>query len=145
MKSKMIVGGDEKIYALIFDKTEEVIKGLTSFAKDHNLKASHFTAIGAFKDAVLGYFDKDRKDYKRISVKEQVEVLVLTGDIAMKSDQPQVHAHVVLGRSDGSTRGGHLLEAHVWPTLEVILHESPGYLKRVPDQETGLALIDLSA
>lgn len=144
MKSKIIGRGAEKIFALIFDKSEEVIEGLISFAQDQNLKASHFTAIGAFEDAVLGYFEKDRKDYKRIPLKEQVEVLMLAGDIAMKGNQPQVHAHVIVGRSDGSTRGGHLLSAHVWPTLEVVLHESPDHLKRVPDQETGLALIDLS-
>ncbi len=144
MKSKLIAEGAEKIFALIFDKKEEVIRGLTSFAKNEHLKASHFTAIGAFEDAMLGYFDKDRKNYKRIPLTEQVEVLVLAGDIAAKSGKPQVHAHVVLGKSDGSTCGGHLLEAHVWPTLEIVLHESPDYLKRVPDQETGLALIDLS-
>ncbi len=145
MKSKIIAEGAEKIFVLIFDKGEEVVGGLTSFAKDQNLKATHFTAIGAFEDAMLGYFEKDRKDYKRIPLNEQVEVLVLAGDIAMKDGQPQVHAHAVLGRSDGTTRGGHLLGAHVWPTLEVVLHESPDYLKRVPDQETGLALIDLSS
>ncbi len=144
MKSKLIAEGAEKIFALILDKKEEVIRALTSFAKNQHLKASHFTAIGAFEDAILGYFDKERKDYKRIPVTEQVEVLVLAGDIAAKDGKPQVHGHVVLGRSDGSTYGGHLLEAHVWPTLEVVLHESPDYLKRVPDPETGLALIDLS-
>ncbi len=145
MKSKKIAEGAENVFAVVFDKGEEVVGTLTAFAKNQNLKASHFTAIGAFEDAVLGYFDKSRKDYKRIPLKEQVEVLVLAGDIAMKDGQPQIHAHVVLGRSDGSTRGGHLLGAHVWPTLEIILHESPDYLKRIPDQETGLALIDVSA
>jgi uncharacterized protein len=72
-------------------------------------------------------------------------VLVLAGDIALRDLQPQVHAHVVLGRSDGTTCGGHLLGGHVWPTLEVVLHESPNYLKRIADKETGLALIDLSS
>lgn len=143
MKTKIIAEGAEKIFALIFEKGDEVIAGLTSFAKDHNLTTCHFTAIGALQDAVLGYFDKKRKDYKKIPIKEQVEVLVLAGDIALKDLNPQVHAHTVLGRSDGTTLGGHLLEAHVWPTLEVILQQSPGYLKRVIDKETGLALIDV--
>ncbi len=117
MKNKVIAEGAERVFALIFDKGDEVISGLTSFAKDHNLTGCHFTAIGAFQDAVLGYFDKKRKDYKKIPVKEQVEVLVLAGDIALKDLNPQVHAHTVLGRSNGTTVGGHLLEAHVWPTL----------------------------
>ena len=144
MKSKLIAEGTERVFALIFEKGDEVIANLTSFAKDHNLVACHFTAIGALQDAVLGYFDKNRKDYKKIPVKEQVEVLVLAGDIALKDLEPQVHAHTVLGRPDGTTLGGHLLEAHVWPTLEVILEQSPGYLKRVVDRDSGLALIDLS-
>ena len=53
------------------------------------------------------------------------------------------HAHVVLGRSDGSAIGGHLVEAHVRPTLEVVLVETPAHLRKRIDAETGLALIDL--
>ena len=56
-----------------------------------------------------------------------------------------MHAHVVLGRSNGSTLGGHIQEARVWPTLEVILSEEPAYLRRTIDETTGLALIDLEA
>jgi uncharacterized protein len=91
----------------------------------------------------LGFFERDRKDYKRIMIDEQVKVLSLIGDIALEDDEPKVHAHVVVGKSDGSAHGGHLLEARVWPTLEVILVESPQHLRRKMDQETGLALIRL--
>ncbi len=70
-------------------------------------------------------------------------MLSLVGDIALSGDQPKIHAHVVVGRSDGTTRGGHLMEAHVWPTLEVIIVEEPGRLHRKTDQESGLALIDI--
>jgi uncharacterized protein len=143
MKSKILARGAEKVFVLIFDKGEEVIALLTSFARKAGLAGSHFTAIGAFQDAVIGYFDTDRIDYKQIPFKEQMEVLILAGDVALKDTEPQIHAHVVLGRSDGYAIGGHLLEAHVWPTLEVILQESPVRLKRRFDQETRLALIDL--
>jgi predicted DNA-binding protein with PD1-like motif len=54
-----------------------------------------------------------------------------------------VHVHAVLGRRDGSTVGGHLLQATVQPTLEVLLIESPGYLRKTCDRESGLALIDI--
>jgi predicted DNA-binding protein with PD1-like motif len=92
---------------------------------------------------VLGYFNWEKRDYERIPLKEQVEVLSLIGDIALKGDEPNVHAHVVVGRSDGTAHGGHLLEGHVRPTLEVILIESPKHLQRKFDEETGLALINL--
>ena len=82
------------------------------------IRAAHFTAIGALREVTLGYFERDRKDYKRMAVTEQVEVLSLIGDIALdQKDAPKVHAHIVIGLSDGQTRGGHLLAARVWPTI----------------------------
>lgn len=143
MKTKLIYDQGEKTFAIVFDKGDEVISGLTEFAKRNNLGGSHFTAIGAFSDVVLGYFDWEKKDYKRIPLKEQVEVLSLIGDIALQGSEPKVHAHVVVGKSDGTAHGGHLLKGHVRPTLEVILIESPRHLQRKTDEETGLALINL--
>ena len=80
-----------------------------------------------------------------VEISEQVEVLSLVGDIALNKGKPKVHAHVVVGKSDGTAHGGHLLEAHVRPTLEVIVVESPEHIVRRTDSETGLALIDLDA
>jgi uncharacterized protein len=132
----------QKTFALVFDTSDEVITELTNFAKDNDLTAASLTAIGAFSDATLGYFDMERKEHDEIPVEEQVEVLSLVGDIAPKDDgEPQVHAHVVVGKFDGTTRGGHLLEAHVRPTLEVIIVESPEHLQRKTDDETSLPLI----
>jgi predicted DNA-binding protein with PD1-like motif len=117
---------------------------LTAFAKEQRLGASHFTAIGAFSGATLGYFDWQPKEYQKIPVREQVEVLSLVGDIALKDDgAPEVHAHVVVGKADGTAHGGHLLEAFVRPTLEVIVVESPAHLQRRYDPESKLALIRL--
>jgi predicted DNA-binding protein with PD1-like motif len=130
-------------YALIFETGDEVIAELKKFANEHKLKASRFTAIGAFSEADLGFFDFATKDYKKIKVSQQVEVLSLIGDAALYGDESQIHAHVVLGRSDGMAMGGHLLSAKVHPTLEVILEESPGYLQRRIDKETGLPLIKI--
>ncbi len=142
MKDKLIYDHfGEKVYALIFDKGDEFIEGLTRFANEKGLGGSHLTAIGAFSDAVLGYFDRGTKEYQKIPVGEQTEVLSLVGDIAFEEDNPKVHAHVVLGKSDGTAHGGHILQAHVWPTLEVIVSESPRHLQRFYDPESGLALI----
>jgi uncharacterized protein len=142
MKSKLLQESP-KTYALVFDKGDEVMAGLSDFAKRQRLSGSQFTAIGALSDVTLGYFDRARKDYKRIPLAEQVEVLALVGDIALDQGEAKVHAHIVVGKADGTAHGGHLLEAHVWPTLEVILVESPAHLRRETDEETGLALIRL--
>jgi len=142
MRAKVLNENGERVFAVIFDKGEDPVAGLTRFAQEQNLSAASFTAIGAFSEALLGFFDWEKKDYEHIPVSEQTEVLALVGDIAVEDgNRKKVHAHVVLGRRDGSARGGHLLSAKVRPTLEVILTESPGYLKRVHDRETGLTLI----
>lgn len=141
MRFQKLDAGQDVTYALIFDKGNDVISGLTNWAKNHEVKSAHFTAIGAFDRATLGYFDRQKKDYERIEVREQVEVLTLTGDIALEGDEPKVHAHVVVGRRGGHTLGGHLLRGNVWPTLEVMLVVTPANLQKRFDPETGLALI----
>ena len=144
MKSKLLHDGGEKTFVLVFDTGDEVVAGLLDFAKEHKLAAS-MTAIGAFERVTLGFFESERKDYKKIHINEQVEVMSLIGNIALdESGQPKVHAHVVVGRRDGTAHGGHLLEAYVRPTLEVILVESPEPLHRKMNAEVGLPLIDLT-
>jgi predicted DNA-binding protein with PD1-like motif len=144
MKGMLLHNGPEKTFALIYDTGDEVLEGLRWFAREHRPRSASFTAIGAFRDAVLAYFDWQTKTYKDLPVDEQVEVLTLTGDIAWTDDgEPVVHAHAVVGRADGSTRGGHLKRAHVRPTLEVVLVEYPRHLERKHDPESGLTLIRL--
>lgn len=146
MKSKLLNWETgPRTFALIFDQDDEMIMELQEFAKQQQLTGSHFTAIGAFSQVTLGYFRRENMEYKNIPVNEQVEVLSLVGNIAMKGNDCKIHAHVVLGRQNGSTLGGHIQNATVWPTLEVILTEEPAYLKRTIDDTTGLALIDLEA
>ena len=123
-----------------------MVAGLAEVARTHGLAASRLTAIGALSDAAVGFFVRESKQYKRLEIREQVEVLALTGDITLDpKGGPQVHAHVVLGKADATAHGGHLLEAHVWPTLEVIIEEAPAHLRRRHDPESGLALIELGA
>jgi membrane protein len=143
MQSKIVHENGERTHVLVFGTGEEVMGNLRAFARREGLRSGRFTAIGAFQKAVLGYFEPDRKEYRKIQIDEQVEVLSLVGDIALKGNDPEIHAHVVVGKADGSAHGGHILEAYVRPTLEVVLVESPEYLCRSTDEETGLALIRL--
>lgn len=145
MRSRQLGEHVPQTYAVILDTGDSVLDALRAFAATEKLGTASFTAIGAFSTATLGYFDIDQRRYLEIPVNEQVEVLTMTGDIVGPVTEPQLHAHVVLGRRDGSTCGGHLLRAIVRPTLEVMVTESPRELTRRYDQATGLALIDASA
>ena len=142
MKSKVINDGPQKTYVLVLDKADEAIGCIERFAREHEIAAAQLTGIGAVSDAVLGFFDWETKDYRKIPVQEQVEVVSLLGDVALGPDgKAALHPHVVVSRADGIALGGHLMEAHVRPTLEVVLTESPKHLHKRKDAESGLALI----
>ena len=131
-----------KTFILVFQTGDELAKGLSKFAQDQNLSAASFTAVGALDSVRLAWFDWDTKRYEpSVVLDEQVELLSLIGDVALKEGKPVVHAHIVIGKKDGTAHGGHLLEAHVRPTCEVMLTESPARLQKVVDSESGLALI----
>jgi predicted DNA-binding protein with PD1-like motif len=132
-----------RIFVLVFDKGDEVMEELSSFARRQQLGGSQLTGIGSFSEVTLGYFDRQRKRFEEIPINEQVELLSFIGDVAHQSGSPTVHAHVVLGRADGSTAGGHFLRGRVWPTLELVVSETPSYLAKRIDEDTGLALIDI--
>ena len=142
MRSKL-VNGNPKTYVLVFETGDEVIEGLTAFASANSIAACGLTAIGALSKVEVGYFDFSIKDYKPIHITEQVEVLSLIGDISLYENEPKIHAHVVVGKADGTAHGGHLLKAYVNPTLEVVLTELPAYLNRVRDEASGIPLIKL--
>jgi predicted DNA-binding protein with PD1-like motif len=142
LQSKLINDGPQKTYVLVLETGDEATSSVERFAVQQGLSAAQITGIGAFSDAMLGFFDWEEKDYRKIPVREQVEVLSFMGDVAQGPDgKPALHVHVVVSRSDGTAMGGHLLEAHVRPTLEVVLTESPKHLHKRKDPVSGLALI----
>jgi predicted DNA-binding protein with PD1-like motif len=147
MKSKLV--SDQpgaQVHVVILDSGEEAFAALTKFANEAKISAASLTAIGAFEKATVGWFDFVSKSYRKIEVGEQCEVLSAIGDIAIGDDgKASLHVHIVLGLSDGSTRGGHLLEGKVRPTLEVVVTETPSKLRRRKRKDLGIALIDIAA
>ena len=141
MQHRLLHDDGAKTWAVILETGDEAMACLRAFAKEKKLSAARLTAIGAFERAVLGYFDWQKKDYRRNPVDEQVEVVSLIGDVALKDGAPHLHIHAVLGQADGRALGGHLLEGQVRPTLEVMVIETAAHLQRQHDPESGLALI----
>ena len=144
MKSKSVASGAERVFVLILDQGEEAFKAITDFADKERIEGASLSAIGAFAEAKVGWFDLSAKKYKPIMVNEQCEVLSLTGDVATGDDgRASLHLHAVLGLQDGSVRGGHLLSGSVRPTLEVTIRETGAHLRRKKRADLGIALIDV--
>jgi hypothetical protein len=135
--------GESRIWIAVLDSGEEAKKALLEIAAKEDIRNASFMALGAFAHATIAYFDWPEKKYRNIPVEEQVEVISLVGDIAPDDHgRLTVHAHAVLGRHDGSTRGGHLQDGHVRPTLEITITETPAHLTRHKHPDLGLALLE---
>lgn len=134
---------DEKTWIIVLDEGDEVTHCLLDFSREKRLSGAHFTAIGAFQRAVLGYFEWEKREYRRNVFNRQLEVVSLIGDVALQNGEPKIHMHAVLGSDNADALGGHLLEGHVRPTLEIVLTETPAHLRRQYDERAGTALIKL--
>src|SRR5260370_22113302 len=129
-------------FILVFQTGDELAEGLLRFAKEQKLSAASFKAVGALSSVRLGWLSWESKRYEpSVTLDEQVELLSLIGDVALKDGEPVVHAHAVVGKKDGSAHGGHLLKARIRPTCEVVLTESPAHLQKYIDPESGIAVI----
>lgn len=145
MKHKLLVeDAGERSFILVLEEGEEAFAVIRDFCEQNSIDAASITAIGAFRTAKIAFFEYQTRQYLQIPVEVQSEVLSMLGDIAVDDDgKASPHLHVVLGLSDGSTRGGHFMEGHVRPTLEVMLRETPARLRRRNRADLGIALIDL--
>jgi uncharacterized protein len=142
MKSKSVSDGVERTFIVILDQGEEAFKFITDFANKEKITGASVSAIGAFSQAKVGWFDLAAKKYRPIDVNEQCQVLSLMGDVAQGDDgQASLHLHAVLGLQDGSLRGGHFLSGSVQPTLEVTIMETVVHLRRQKRSDLGIALI----
>ena len=145
MHYKLVSKAEEtRVWIAVLEDGEEAKKSLLEIAGKEKIENASFVALGAFAKAKLAYFDWQQKKYKDIDIDEQVEVITLTGDIVPdEKGKASLHAHAVLGRHDGSTRGGHLQEGYVRPTLEITIRELPAHLMRRNHPELGIALIEM--
>ena len=145
MQTKLLSDAGLKVYALVFDTGDEFTAGLTQFATDYGIHGASLTAIGALERCTIGWLDWETRKYVPIPVNEQCEVASLIGDIGRLDDgKPAFHAHMVVGTKGGAAHAGHVLEAWVRPTLEVIVTETPAYLIRKYDSASHVPLLDLS-
>ena len=131
-----------KTYILVFAPGDEVLSGLYEFAVKYHVKSARFTGIGDATTARIGWFDRAKKMFKLNVISTQSEITSLLGDIALYNGKPVVHAHINLAAEDGSVRGGHLLEAFVAPTLEVMVTVEPNPLYKKFNTSFGGVLID---
>jgi len=134
--------GPVKTYVLVFAKNDEVISGLTEFAQKYKITAAHFKGLGDAMHAKVGWYEQSNKMFKIIPINEPAEITSLIGNITINNGKPVVHAHINLADSAGIVHGGHLLEAFIFPTLEVFVTVEPTTMYKKMYEEAGAFVID---
>ena len=128
-------------HLLVLDQHADFMDSLLDFAAEHEVQSATFYGIGAFSEATIAFFDREAQEYDPIAVDQQTEVLHVGGNLTWHDGAVRVHAHATLGRPDGSTLGGHLVDATVWPTLELQCQTYVTRVERVQNEAVGLPLI----
>ncbi len=127
-------------YLLRLETDEEIIGSVVRFANDRRIDCASVSGIGTIHEAVLGYFDRQTREYLKRPVEADCEIVSLTGNVGLKEGKPVAHLHVALGTRDFQTLSGHLFEGKVAATCELVVRALPGLLERSKDPTTGLWL-----
>ena len=142
VRAKLLSEHDQKReIQLVFEPHAAIMTTLSDFILANGFKAAAFTALGAATDAVIGYYDPPARDYRRTSLRQQMEIVSLIGDAAPTNGGAGLHAHIGLGFADGTMHGGHLFESHAFPTLEMFLVASPTEMLRRHDDALNADLL----
>lgn len=132
---------DSKTYEVTFGTGDEIISGLTEFAEQHHIVSAHITGIGGLISAKLGWGSPTVPGMKEIDVNGKCELVSLMGNITDFRGHPYVHLHGVVAFSDGSTKGGHVIEAHVDPIAEIYVVTTAAPLPaKTPANSSGLSV-----
>lgn len=125
------------------ERGEEIISSLLAFASQSGITAGQITGIGACSCATIGLFKIKEQKYYSQQLTQEMELTSLVGNLSTKDGKPYLHVHANFGLQDGSVKGGHLNEAIISATCEIIVHIISGTVDRFCDDQTGLNLLKL--
>jgi predicted DNA-binding protein with PD1-like motif len=127
---------------IAFGPGDDVLAGIAELARTRGWRSAHFSGIGSFSNATLGWYDFERKAFAKIPKHGTLEVVSFSGNVALdEKDAPLVHVHCAVADERGAVTGGHLLDATVAATLEVFLVEEPTAVQKMPDEALGSKVI----
>ena len=128
-------------YIVRMDPGEEILTQLKAFAEQEGVKLASVTALGAVKDFTVGVFDANAKVYRSNRFQGVYEIVSLVGTINTMNDAFYCHLHMCAADQEGHAFGGHLSEAVISATCELVVTCLPGRTDRVFSDEVGLNLI----
>ena len=132
----------ENSYVIRLNKGEEVVSSLKELCKKENIRLGEITGLGASDLVEIGVFNVNTKEYKTKTFEGMFEITSLVGNVTTKDDEVYLHIHINFGDEEGFVKGGHLVQARISATSEIILRIVEGYVGRKLSDEVGLNLFD---
>lgn len=140
---KTVIRDKERLqYLLRLERGEEFVGALTDFCKEKNITAAALQAIGSTTEVTLAWYDAQAKDYQTKTYTEELEIISILGNVAVKDGAPFVHAHGSFSNRHMQMVAGHVKRLAVAVTCEVSLRLLEGEARRSYDEETGLHLLE---
>ena len=128
-------------YVVRLNRGEEVIEELKKLCKEEDIKLAEITGLGASNLVEIGVFNPGTKEYNTKVFEGMFEITSLVGNATRKDGEVYLHIHINFGDENGAVLGGHLVQAKISATSEIIIREIPGEVGRALSEEIGLNLL----
>ncbi len=120
------------------DKGEEILEQLQVISQKENIKLASVSALGATNDIKVGVLNTAEKQYHAKHFTGDMEIVSLTGTVSTMNDEYYAHIHMSAGDTDGHVVGGHLNQAIISATCEMVITVIDGKVDREFNEEVGL-------
>lgn len=129
---------DDARLCVRLDPGDEIIASLTEVARKEKIELAMVQGLGAVNRVVMGVYNVTKQEYKANTMEGAFEMLSLTGTLDTMKEERYSHFHIVIGDEKGNAYGGHLNEAVISATAEIVVTKLSGKVDRVKSDETGL-------
>ncbi len=129
-------------YLLRVDKGEKIAQSLRTLCEQEGIECGGVYGLGAADHVELGLFDTAEKQFIGHTYEGAYEIASLNGNISRMEGKVYLHLHAVIADAENLTRGGHLVEARVSATAELVVQAFSGKAGRKYSQEIGLNLFE---
>lgn len=130
-------------YSIRIMRDEDVFEVLPRFCEAQGITSASLSGLGAVKHTSVGYYDLDTKEYVLTEHNEMLELINMTGNVALFEDKPMLHIHAVFSDHTNNAFGGHVTSLIAGITIEIYLIDHGVVTKRERDEFSHLNLLCL--
>lgn len=130
-------------YVIRLDPGEGIKASLAALCARDAIGFGWFSGIGSVAGAEVGFYSEAGQAYDMRKFEGPREIVSLLGNVTVVDSRPFIHAHIALAGPDLTVVGGHLGEARVGTSCEIVLTRTQDVIGRKQDPAGGFERLDL--